>query len=225
MDHRKPHWSQGYSLRINIGLTISLALVLAAFEWKTPDESHLIDLPQLEAAPDSVIDMPITRIEPPKPVVKVFSPTVVEAPDDEVDDLAQEFTFDEVPKPGEVVFVPKKIDEPAPADEPVDTPFDFVESGAEPVGGYEAFYKYVKKELKYPSQARRMGVEGKVYVQFIIERDGSLTDVKVMKGIGAGCDEEAVRVLSQSPSWQPGKQRGRPVRQRMVMPLVFKLGQ
>jgi protein TonB len=98
-----------------------------------------------------------------------------------------------------------------------------VEVSAEPTGGYEAFYQYIKQELKYPSQAQRMSVQGKVYVQFIIERDGSLSDVKVLKGIGAGCDEEAVRVLSQSPSWQPGKQRGRPIRQRMVMPMVFKL--
>jgi periplasmic protein TonB len=224
MDHRKPHWSRGYALRINLGLAVSLGVVLTAFEWKTPDESGLIDLPRLEVAPDSVIDMPITRIEPPKPVVKVFNSTVVEVPNDKVDSLT-DITCDYTPTPGEVMFVPKKVDEPALKEEEIeDEIVSISEVSAEPTGGYEAFYKYIKQELKYPSQARRMGVEGKVYVQFIIERDGSLSDVKIMKGIGAGCDEEAMRVISKSPHWQPGKQRGRPVRQRMVMPMVFKLG-
>ena len=87
-----------------------------------------------------------------------------------------------------------------------------------------AFYEFVGKKLKYPAQARRMGIEGKVFVEFVIERDGTITDVKAIKGIGAGCDEEAVRVLQTAPKWKPGKQRGKPVRQRMVFPIAFKLG-
>ncbi|MGB3618259.1 MAG: energy transducer TonB, partial [Catalinimonas sp.] len=75
-----------------------------------------------------------------------------------------------------------------------------------------------------PEQARRMGVEGRVFVQFVVERDGTLTDVQAVKGIGAGCDEEAIRAVKESPKWKPGKQRGRPVRVRMVMPIVFKMG-
>ena len=67
-----------------------------------------------------------------------------------------------------------------------------------------------------------MGIEGRVYVQFIVERDGSLTDIKVVKGIGAGCDEEAVKVLKNSPKWKPGKQRGKAVRQKMTQPITFK---
>jgi protein TonB len=88
----------------------------------------------------------------------------------------------------------------------------------------QAFYEYVGKKLKYPAQARRMNIEGKVFVEFVVNRDGSLVDVKVMKGIGAGCDEEAVRVIQSAPAWKPGKQRGKPVRQRMVLPITFKLG-
>ena len=81
-----------------------------------------------------------------------------------------------------------------------------VEQTAAPQGGMPAFYEYVGKKLKYPAQARRMGIEGKVFVEFVIERDGSITDVKAIKGIGAGCDEEAVRVLQSAPKWKPGKQ-------------------
>jgi protein TonB len=69
-----------------------------------------------------------------------------------------------------------------------------------------------------------MGVEGKVFVQFVIGKDGSISDVKVIKGIGAGCDEEAIRIVQSSPAWNPGKQRGKPVKQRYTLPIQFKLG-
>jgi len=68
-----------------------------------------------------------------------------------------------------------------------------------------------------------MGVEGKVFVEFVINRDGTLVDVRVVRGIGAGCDEEAVRVVQSSPPWKPGKQRGKPVRQKYTLPIQFKL--
>ena len=99
-----------------------------------------------------------------------------------------------------------------------------MEETATPKGGMSAFYKYVGDKMKYPAQARRMGIEGKVFVEFVINRDGSITDVKAIKGIGAGCDEEAVRVVQSAPPWNPGKQRGKPVRQRYVVPITFKLG-
>ena len=78
--------------------------------------------------------------------------------------------------------------------------------------------------MEYPAQARRMGVEGKVFVQFVVDKDGSLTDVKAVKGIGAGCDEEAVEIVKSAPKWKPGKQRGKAVRVRMIIPITFRLG-
>ncbi len=98
------------------------------------------------------------------------------------------------------------------------------EEQAQPEDGMESFYSFLKKNLRYPAEALEKEVEGKVYIQFVIEKDGSLTDIKVAKGIGAGCDEEAIRVMKYSPKWNAGKQRGRPVRQRMVIPIIFKLG-
>ncbi len=68
-----------------------------------------------------------------------------------------------------------------------------------------------------------MGIEGKVFVEFVVDKDGSLTQFIVVKGIGAGCDEEAVRIIQNSPPWSPGKQRGKPVKQRMVLPIFFTL--
>ena len=70
-----------------------------------------------------------------------------------------------------------------------------------------------------------MGIEGRVFVQFVVDKDGSVSDVKVVKGIGAGCDEEAERVLKLSPKWSPGKERGRSVKVRMVLPIIFKLNE
>ena len=69
-----------------------------------------------------------------------------------------------------------------------------------------------------------MGIEGKAFVQFVVDKDGTLTEVQAVKGIGAGCDEEAVRVIQGAPKWKPGKQRGRAVKVRMILPITFKLG-
>ena len=77
--------------------------------------------------------------------------------------------------------------------------------------------------LEYPDQARKMGIEGKVFVQFVVDKDGSITEVKAIKGIEAGCDDEAVRVLENSPVWIPGRQNGQPVKVRMILPITFKI--
>ena len=99
--------------------------------------------------------------------------------------------------------------------------FTIVEESAHPVGGMQEFYSYIQKKLRYPDQARRMGVEGRVFVEFIVEKDGRLTEVKVVNGIGAGCDEEAVKLIEQSASWYPALQKQKPVKQKIVLPIVF----
>ena len=104
-----------------------------------------------------------------------------------------------------------------------DEVFTIVEDQPAPTGGMVAFYDYVKQNLKYPAQARKMGIEGKVFVQFTVGKDGLLTGVKAVKGIGAGCDQEAVRVIENSPAWKPGMQRGQRVAVRMILPITFKL--
>lgn len=101
--------------------------------------------------------------------------------------------------------------------------FNLVDEHPEPPGGMEAFYQYVAQSLTYPAQARQMGIEGKVFVVFIIDTDGSITDVKALKGIGAGCDAAAVNVIANSPKWQPGIHEGKPVKVRMILPVTFRL--
>ena len=90
-------------------------------------------------------------------------------------------------------------------------------------GGMMKFYAYVGQNMTYPIKARRVGVEGKVYVQFVIEPDGRITNVESILGIGAGCDEEAVNVIKRSPRWNPGKQNGKPVKVKKVIPITFRL--
>ena len=102
--------------------------------------------------------------------------------------------------------------------------YTIVEHQPAPVGGMKLFYNYIKEKLKYPAQARRMGIEGKVFVQFVVDKDGSLSDIVVLKGIGAGCDLEAKKVLQSVERWIPGRQDGTPVKVRMVIPITFSLG-
>lgn len=90
-------------------------------------------------------------------------------------------------------------------------------------GGVQKFADYLKTNLKYPDQALRNNVQGKVFVQFIVEKDGSLTDIKVIRAIGDGCDEEAVRLIKASPKWNPGMQNGEPVRVYYTLPVIFEL--
>lgn len=211
------------SLFMNIGLIITLAICLAAFEWKTYDEVAVMDLGSLEAVEEQQEEIPQTvQTQPPPP--KIQQPEIIEVPDEEeienkvdVDlnvEVDQETVVEQVVQQQKTEAVVEEIEEV----------FEVVEEGATPSGGYPAFYEYIRKNLKYPAQARRMGVEGKVYVQFVVDKDGSLTEVKAIKGIGAGCDEEAMRVVKEAAKWKPGKQRGRSVKQRIVMPIAFKLG-
>jgi protein TonB len=111
----------------------------------------------------------------------------------------------------------------ASAGDPADEVFTVVQQGAEPQGGFEGFYEYVKANLRYPEAARQNATEGKVYVEFIVEKDGSASSFKVLKGVGHGCDEEATRVVRGMPKWTPGQQNGHVIRQRIVMPISFQL--
>jgi TonB family protein len=104
--------------------------------------------------------------------------------------------------------------------------FGEVEESASPEGGMQAFYRVVGEVMNYPKEAWKFGIEGRVFVEFVINSDGSLSDFRVIKGIGGGCDEEAIRAIQASNKtvkWKPGTQRGIPVKQRYTLPIIFKL--
>lgn len=101
--------------------------------------------------------------------------------------------------------------------------FTTVEEPAKYPGGDETLKKFIDENIEYPTQAIKDNISGTVFVQIIIEKDGSISDVKVLRGIGGGCDEEAVRVISKMPNWIPAKQKGIPVRSFYIIPIIFVL--
>jgi len=219
---RKPFYT-------SLGLAVALGLVISAFEMRSYEDSGLLyDQDVVMIASEDLLLIPPTVFLPLPPTPVVQEPDLREVPDDKEIKKELEITKqDDKPqldnpsdtKPGDTVIITDK----PPIDEGLAPPIDVAEEQPEPEGGYEAFYKYVAKNLKYPSQARRQNIQGKVYVSFIVERDGSISDVKVTRSIGGGCDEEAERVLKGSPKWKPGKQRHQPVRVRMSIPIGFQL--
>ena len=205
-------------LFFNIGLVLSLLMVISAFEWKFVESVSVVDIGD-NFIDDELINIPVTEHKPPpKPQLKQI--TVIDIVDDDikVDDINVVFDVIEVDIIENVIY-----DLGEPEEEIVEEIPYIVETMPSFEGGIGEFYKFVGKNLKYPAQARRMGIEGKVFVHFIIDKDGSLRDIKVVRGIGAGCDEEVFRIVNKSPKWNPGKQRGRPVKVRMMLPITFKL--
>jgi len=99
-----------------------------------------------------------------------------------------------------------------------------VEKSAIYPGGLDALYRYIGSNIHYPQEARIKGVSGAVFITFVVEKDGSLDNFKVLRGIGFGCDEEALRVLQSSAKWTPGEQNGKAIRQQYTIPIRFKLG-
>lgn len=90
-------------------------------------------------------------------------------------------------------------------------------------GGMKGWAKYIQRNLRYPYAAQELNTQGKVFISFVVEKDGSITNVTLVKGIGSGCDEEAMKVIKKSPIWKPGKNKGTPVRVRYNMPITFSL--
>lgn len=209
------------SFYFSIGLLLTMAITLTAFEWKQYDET-LMDLTgKNQNVFEDVMEVPPTE-QPPPPQPVVQQPQIVEVPDEEEIEEEIQVKFDaEASEETKVEEIVIHAEEPK---EEVDEVFTIVEESAGPKGGWSVWNKYLVDKVKYPAQARRMGVEGKVFVEFVVGKDGSITEAKVIKGIGAGCDEEALRVVQAAPAWTPGKQRGKPVRQKMVLPITFKLG-
>jgi periplasmic protein TonB len=205
------------SVFIQIGLVVSLALTLIAFEWKSY-EGVVKQFGPLEIDLSEEEIIPITKETPPPPPPP--PPVIVELniveDDKEIEDEvvinseADEKTIVEfVPQEEEVI---KEVEI-----------FTIVEDMPEFPGGEAELFKYLGKSIKYPQMAKEAGIQGVVYVTFIIGPDGTVSNVEVLRGIKGGCDEEAVRVVKSMPKWKPGKQRGKPVTVQYNLPIRFVL--
>jgi protein TonB len=171
---------------------------------------------------------PDIRIPPPvKTIIKFLPPKVTEKEVVEEDPMP---TQDEI-KQNETGSEDVQGDVTTTFEEPVkevavedpNKVFLVVEQPPEFEGGLEAMYKFISKNMKYPASARRMNIEGSVFVGFVVDADGKISETSIIKGISADCDKEALRVVQMMPKWRPGKQSGRPVRVKFVLPIKFKL--
>ncbi len=206
-------------LFFQIGLLSALLITVSAFEWSSPEEKPVVNDPDTLFGEDDIFP-PITEIEekkPPKPKKIQFIEVKKEDPEEPVpEDLVPDIMAPPVnePSPETLPEIKENVD---------DEPVPYTDEMPTPVGGYDAFYGYVAKNITYTRQARNLHLQGKVFVQFVVDKDGRITQVEVVRGLGAGLDEEARKVMENSPAWNPGRQSGRRVKVRMIIPIHFKL--
>lgn len=202
-----------------VGLVFGLAMILVSFEWKIFDQT-VKDLGQVVVELEEEEMIPITQQQPPPPPPPPPQTTVIEIVEDDVE-IEEELEIEdtEVDEDTQVEII-EIVEEEEVAEPEI---FSIVEDMPSFPGGEEELFKYLGNSMKYPSMAKDMGTQGVVYVTFVVMEDGSIQNVSVLRGIGGGCDEEAVRVVKNMPKWSPGKQRGKPVRVQYNLPIRFVL--
>ncbi|MCR5039237.1 MAG: TonB family protein [Bacteroidales bacterium] len=207
---------------MQIGMIISLLVAWLAFEHKSYDKREIDPslLNREVVVEEEMVE--ITKQEEPKPqpveMPKQTTQLEIVQDDVEVEDIEINAEMDQ----NEVMeeYVAPEIEEEEVVEQEV---FTIVEEMPGYPGGDAKMYEYLGKNIKYPQIARESSIQGRVFVNFVVEPDGSVTNVKVLRGIGGGCDEEAMRVVKSMPKWKPGKQRGKAVRVSYTLPVVFKL--
>ncbi len=211
----KANLRRKYPLFVQGGLIISLLLLILAFNVDLRGQDNFeIVMPEQEVVQMEEIQQ-TTQIKKPPPPPR--PPVPVEVPDDEIledDELDLDASLDI----DEVMDLPPPPPPAEEEEEPEPEIFVIVETMPELIGGLAA----IQKKINYPPIAKKAGVEGRVIVQFVVNEAGNVVDPVVVRGIGAGCDEEAIRAVSEA-KFTPGKQRGKPVKVKMSLPITFKL--
>ena len=195
-----------------IGLAITLVIVLIAFEWKSYDRSNynLGDL-NLDDMEEEII--PITRQEVKPPPPPPPRPEIIEIVEDEVE-IENEVEIEETDTDEDEIIEIEEDDEEF---------FMVVENMPEFPGGDLGLMKFIQKNVRYPAIAKEYNITGKVYVSFIVDKQGKVTNVKIVRGVDKNLDAEALRVVSLLPKYKPGKQRGKKVRVMFTIPINFTL--
>ncbi|MGA7303225.1 MAG: TonB family protein [Rhodothermales bacterium] len=210
---KKADLRRRYPILTEVGLIASLTLLIVAFKVRyNPDNQFII--PEQEQVVVQMEEIEQTQqIEKPPPPPR--PPVPIEVPNDEVLedealDIDAEIDFDE----------PADLPPPPPpkAEEPEPEIFVVVENMPELIGGIQG----LQKRVKYPEIAKKAGVEGTVFLQFVVDEKGNVVDPAVVKGIGAGCDEAALEAI-KTAKFKPGKQRGKPVKVKFSLPVRFRL--
>ncbi|MBN2743207.1 MAG: energy transducer TonB [Marinilabiliaceae bacterium] len=210
------------TLFMQVGMVVALSVILIAFEWTSSDaKKSEFDTIQEAAVEEEII--PITRQEemkppPPPPPPRVSDVLTIVEDDVKLD---EELDLSEFEEKEEVVFTnmvaPQEEEE---ADAPV---FFIVEKMPEFPGGNEALQRYIAQSIKYPVIAQENGIQGRVFVSFVVNAKGQVVDVKIARGVDANLDKEAIRVVMAMPTWTPGEQRGKKVKVSYTVPINFVL--
>ena len=201
------------SFFLQIGLVVALLLVLGALEYKSYEkiDYNLGEL-NLDDLEEEIIPITKQEIKPPPPPPP--PPEVIEIVEDEVE-IENEIEIEDTESDeDEIIEIEEEDDEEF---------FMVVENMPEFPGGDLGLMKYIQKNVRYPPIAKEYNITGKVFVQFIVDKTGVVTNVKVVRGVDKNLDAEAVRVVKSLPKYKPGKQRGKPVRVMFTIPINFTL--
>ncbi len=205
-----------------IGIILTLLVTLSAFEWKSYDQRTFV-IPMdysVDVIQDDIPNTEIKNIPQPQAPKSYAIINVIE--DDtklEIDNSWLDKAFKETGNAN-----PDEWNYEMPKENIVENQI-FIAVEDDPIfpGGEKGLFKFLGDNIEYPRIAAEIGVSGVVHLTFVVEKDGSITDIKIVRGIGGGCDEEAVRVVKMMPRWTPGKQRGKPVRVQFQLPVRFVL--
>lgn len=205
-----------------IGMIIALLIAWGAFEYKSYDKRVLDESfkRQAENIEEDLVEITKQEEQKPQPVEVPQQTTQLEIVDDNVE--TKDIEINAEVEQNEVIeeYVAPEVVEEEVVEQEI---FQIVEEMPQFPGGEAKLMEYVAKNIKYPQIARETGIQGRVFVGFVVEPDGSISNVKLLRGIGGGCDEEAMRVIKSLPKWKPGKQRGKAVRVSYQIPVFFKL--
>ncbi|MEA5127998.1 MAG: energy transducer TonB [Proteiniphilum sp.] len=209
---------------ILMGLVLAVSLLFFAFEWST--ETRKLDETVLVQDVLAEEEIEITRRDPtpppPPPPPEPAAPEEIVVVEEKVETRMEIKTEDDQSQRQTEVYIPPPPPKPK-HEEVTEEIFVVVEEQPEFPGGNAAMMKFLSDNIRYPVIAQENGIQGRVICNFVVERDGSITDVQVVRGQDPSLDREAIRVIQQMPKWKPGKQRGSAVRVRFTLPVVFRL--
>ena len=222
----KADLERGKALNTLMGFVVGLAIVFVGFEWSTRDVMVVKESDQVQdiiAEEEVEITRPENTPPPPPPPPAPVVTEVLNVVEDDVELEQQDIlTSEDTQEAAQtVVYTPPAVEEEE--EEAAQQIFTVVEEMPEFPGGMNELLKYLAKSIKYPVIAQENGIQGRVVCSFVVNRDGSIVDIQVLRGVDPSLDKEAVRVLGTMPKWKPGKQRGKPVRVKYTVPVMFRL--
>lgn len=207
-----------YAPLFNFGLIISVAAVLVAFEWKAYEDKEPFVLTDENTSWDDDL-IPITIQSPPKAPPPIIAPEIKII--DDATKIEENIIIDINPQEDEEI--PEITLEGPPIIDIPEEILDFTEVQAQFMGGMDGWYAFLRDNLTYPKQPQRLGIEGTVLLRFVINTDGSIQDVEVVRSVDPLLDKAAMEVIQNSPKWKSALHHGKPVRSRMTIPIKFKL--